>query len=111
MYETIKAKKEREAKCKEAISKWKKHCDALTEKLKEQEMELINLRPTKAKSQKFVELCREYHRATKKVEQSKLICRETQTNECRLDNNNNKENIGNNHNKRKKRVTFDNKLI
>merc|ERR1712228_387259 len=92
--QSIERKKERELRYENAIAQWKQHSEELKEKIDKKEKELVNLRPSKAKTRKYEELCKEYHRAKVLHDKKNGICRETQTYECRLDQNgNNKENI------------------
>merc|ERR1712228_100070 len=61
--DSVNRKKEREQRYEHAIAQWKQHSEELKEKIDAQRVELKNLRPSKAKSRKFEELCKEYHRA------------------------------------------------
>eukprot|EP01084_Bolivina_argentea_P016562 30967_1 len=81
--------KKREAKYENAIQKWKEWEEQINAKLHKQKQQIENLKPTKAKARKFEELCKEYHYAKTNIFKANCICRETQTNECRLPNRNN----------------------
>merc|ERR1712130_550945 len=71
----------------DCYNKWKKHAENLEKKVKAQQEEIKNLMPSKAKTNAFTELCKNYHYAKTMKFKKSLICRETQTHEMRLERN------------------------
>jgi len=77
-------RKARNGKYEHAVNAWKKHSEELEAKVREQNEQIKKLLPNKKKMERFERLCKEYHATKMAVMKKAMICRETQTKEVRI---------------------------